>query len=206
MKKAVAAALLRTALTLTPVFASADAILVSVDTSSLAGMGGNLDFQFAPGVPTPLPATATIYGFTGGAVSGAPTTFGSVTGSLPGSLIIDNSAAGDYFQPFTYGDSLSFTLVITEMPNPVLGGNTFAFSMFDSATPLHPMLTTNLVDGFAFEVFTPTVIVNFSHQTTLIVAVPEPASGALLLLGIAGAFGLRRFTRKNEAAYSRMAA
>ena len=177
----------------TPIGVSADPIvyitlLVSVDSSSVSGMSGNLDFQFAPGIPAPLPATAAITDFAGGVISGAPATSGSVTGTLPGSVLIGNSVAGDYFQPFTYGNSLTFTVVLTEMPNLFLGGNTFAFSMFDNGSPLHPVLTTNLADGFAFE-STSSGNVNFSKQTKLIVALPEAASSGLAMLGLASLLG-----------------
>ena len=168
---------------------SATVLLVNVNSSSVAGVTGNLEFQFVPGVPAPLPATATISNFQGGTIDGAPATFGPVTGSLSDSLTFTNSALGDYFQPFTYGNSLSFMLVITGMSSPALGASTFAFSMFNNSTPLVPLLTANLTDGFAFEV-TDSKVTNFSAQTTIIEPVPEPASSGLIILGI---MGLLRF-------------
>lgn len=179
-----------------PAVVSADIISfgVTVDSSSLAGTAGNLEFQFAPGLPTPLPATATIHDFAGATLTGAPVTSGSVSGSLLSSVIINNSSAGDYYQPVAYGSSLSFTLSINETLNPASGGNIFAFSMFGNAVPPNPVLTTNLTDGFAFTLALPgsggSTLTNYSAQTVVKVIVPEPASALLLLVGVALIFSL----------------
>src|SRR5579862_2557176 len=52
--------------------------LVSVNTSSVSGNSGFLDFQFNPGNSTTQQATAVISNFTGGATQAVPTTTGSV--------------------------------------------------------------------------------------------------------------------------------
>src|SRR4051812_46290637 len=62
----------------------------TVDTSTLKGQSGSLDFQFNPGmmddVQESLPATAKVSGFlmTGGQLAGAAELTGAAEGSLPG--------------------------------------------------------------------------------------------------------------------------
>jgi hypothetical protein len=72
---------------------------VVVDTGSVSGTSGFLDFQFNPGNATTQAATATITNFTGGTLSGAPQISGNVSGTLPGTITFANSTAlNEYFQ------------------------------------------------------------------------------------------------------------
>ena len=91
---------------------------VTVDTSSISGTAGSLDFNFNPGPLVTQSASLQILGFTsdGSLVSCAvniqgfcPT--GDVTGTLPGTLTFDNvTGFNDYFDNFTFGTMISFVV------------------------------------------------------------------------------------------------
>ena len=163
---------------------------VSVNTSSIAGTNGSLDFNFNPGPLVTQAASLQILGFatgpTDGTLAGGPTLTGDITGALPGTLTFDNGTGfNDYFEGFTYGKNLLFDVSLygpaLSSPNGTsTSGSTFAFSMFSNAAGTIPALTT---DGFAFKVDVnldgTTTVTNFSSQTTIGV-VPEPSTLALL--------------------------
>jgi hypothetical protein len=164
---------------------------VSVNTSALAGVTGSLDFNFNPGPLTSQSASIQILGFSGnGAAVGSPVITGDATGSLPGTLTLDNGTSfNDYFQQFRYGSTLDFNVSLygpaLSAPDGVsLSGSTFAFSMFSDAAGTMPALTTDVSDGFAY-----VVNVNLDGSTTVFDYIvnsnpaPEPASG--FLVGIA---------------------
>ena len=163
---------------------------VSVNTSSIAGTNGSLDFNFNPGPLVTQAASLQILGFatgpTDGTLAGGPTLTGDITGALPGTLTFDNGTGfSDYFEGFTYGKNLLFDVSLygpaLSSPNGTsTSGSTFAFSMFSNAAGTIPALTT---DGFAFKVDVnldgTTTVTNFASQTTIGV-VPEPSTLALL--------------------------
>jgi len=163
---------------------------VSVNTSSIAGTNGSLDFYFNPGPLVTQAASLQILGFatgpTDGTLAGGPTLTGDITGALPGTLTFDNGTGfNDYFEGFTYGKNLLFDVSLygpaLSSPNGTsTSGSTFAFSMFSNAAGTIPALTT---DGFAFKVDVnldgTTTVTNFASQTTIGV-VPEPSTLALL--------------------------
>jgi|SRR6516165_3764446 hypothetical protein len=163
---------------------------VSVNTSSIAGTNGSLDFNFNPGPLVTQAASLQILGFatgpTDGTLAGGPTLTGDITGALPGTLTFDNGTGfNDYFEGFTYGKNLLFDVSLygpaLSSPNGTsTSGSTFAFSMFSNAAGTIPALTT---DGFAFKVDVnldgTTTVTNFASQTTIGV-VPEPSTLALL--------------------------
>jgi len=96
--------------------ATADVIyFVTVDTTAIGGTPGNIDFQFNPGGSSSQPAFVSIslFSSSGGILTGAPFTVGDVSGALPGDVTIANTAAlNDYFQPFTFGTSFQFQLLL----------------------------------------------------------------------------------------------
>jgi hypothetical protein len=139
---------------------------VSVDTSAIHGSSGFLDFDFAPGGNSQA-AFVTISGFSpGGSLTGASQVNGGISGTLATTLTIDNSTQlNDYFQAFTYGNSLAFLLsfggpALTAPDGTSSSGSTFAFAMFDS-TGVNPLLT-NDPNGNTFK-----VDVNLNGSTTL---------------------------------------
>jgi len=69
---------------------------VLVDTSSIAGVSGNVDFQFNPGALITDPAFVTISMFVSdGTLAGVPVRLGDVTGTLP-DVTIRNTTAFNY--------------------------------------------------------------------------------------------------------------
>jgi hypothetical protein len=162
---------------------------VSVNTQALAGTTGSLDFNFNPGPLVSQSAMLQILDFSGGALAGGPVLSGDASGSLPGTLSLDNGTGfNDYFQQFTYGPTLTFDVSLygpaLSAPDGVSSsGSTFAFSMFSDAAGTVPALTTDVSDGFAY-----VVNVNLDGSTTMTnyivnsAVAPEPVT--LFLVGI----------------------
>ena len=145
--------------------ASADAITyeVTVNTSSISGTAGSLDFNFNPGPLVTQAAFLQILNFTSdGTLAGAcPCVTGDVSGQLPATLTFDNGTGfNDYFDDFMFGSTLSFQVSLygpaLSSPDGVsTSGSTFAFSMFSDAAGTIPALTSDTADGFAFTVEKP---------------------------------------------------
>ena len=166
---------------------------VTVNTSSISGTAGSLDFNFNPGLLVTQAANLRILNFaSNGTLSGSPSLTGDVSGALPGTLTFDNGTGfNDYFGGFTYGSTLSFDVLLygpaLSSPNgTATSGSTFAFSMFSDSAGTIPALTTDLVDGFAATLDVnldgKTTVTNFSPVTG-ISPVPEP--GGVVLIGTA---------------------
>jgi hypothetical protein len=169
---------------------------VMVNTSSISGTAGSLDFNFNPGLLTTQSASLKILTFAsnGSLLSCAanvqgfcPT--GDVSGQLPATLTFDNATPfNDYFDDFTFGSTLSFQISLygpaLSAPDGVsTSGSAFAFSMFSNRAGTIPALTTDTTDGFAVTVADnldgTTTVNNFSAQTSVqpaSSAVPEPGS------------------------------
>jgi len=176
----------------------ADVVVVpiSVDTSSLSGTTGSFDLQFNPGPLVSQSASLTINNFmsSGGSFFGAPFLTGDVSGTLPSALIFDNgSPFNDYFQDFTFGSSLSFTVALSgpavfSPDGTSTSGSEFGFSMFSDPAGTAPALTNDTVNGFAVIVSIGTdgsvTAVNLSSETTMgsPTDVPEPGSFAFVLV------------------------
>jgi hypothetical protein len=172
---------------------------VTVNTSSISGTAGSLDFNFNPGPLVTQAASLQILNFTSnGSLAGSPLLTGDVAGSLPATLTFDNGTGfNDYFEGFTYGTKFSFEVSLygpaLSAPDGVsTSGSTFAFSMFSDPAGTVPALTTDTTDGFAFTVDVnlngTTTVTNSSAQTTVVAAggggavVPEPRTLTLMAL------------------------
>ena len=163
---------------------------VTVDTSSITGTAGSLDFQFNPGPLVTQSASLRILNFTSdGALAGSPALTGDVAGALPATLAFDNGTGfNDYFEGFTFGSTLSFQVslfgpALSSPDGTSTSGSAFAFSMFSDAAGTIPALTTDTTDGFAFTVDVnldgTTPVTNSSAQTIVVPvtpAVPEPGT------------------------------
>ena len=117
---------------------------ITVDSSSIAGTTGSLDFQFNPGPLITQAASLQILDFSSdGSLAGSPSLTGDVSGALPGTLTYDNGTAyNDYFEDFTYGTTLSFEVSLygpaLSSPDGVsTSGSVFAFSMFSDLSLIH---------------------------------------------------------------------
>jgi hypothetical protein len=184
---------------------SADAVTydVTVNTSSISGAAGSLDFNFNPGPLVTQAASLQVLGFaSGGSVAGSPTLTGDVSGALPSTLTFDNDTGfNDYFQGFTFGNTLVFKVSFSgpalSSPDGVsTSGSTFAFSMFSDQVGTVPALTTDTTDGFSFTVDVnldgSTTVTNYSSVTSIgaaSAAVPEPSTFlcVVAVLALAGA-------------------
>jgi hypothetical protein len=171
---------------------------VAVDTSSISGIAGSLDFNFTSGPLISQFALADFLNFTSdGSLAGSPILTGDVSGGpLPSTVTFDNGGAlNDYFEGFTYGSTLAFVVrlygpAINSPDGVSTSGSLFAFSMFSDAAGTMPVLTSDTTDGFAITLGVnldgSTKAMNFSSQTTLTQeTVPEPASFLLLASGLA---------------------
>jgi len=175
---------------------------VLVNTSSIAGVSGNIDYQFNPGAFTSDPAFVTISMFSSdGTLAGAPVLTGDVAGALPASVTIHNTFGfNDYSDGFTFGSVLSFRVrfdgtALTSPSPSATSGSTFAFSLFN-ADFSSALLSTDTVNGALVQgdvnLDGTVTITNFGvgHTTTVSPVpdgpptVPEPAT----LLLVAGGF------------------
>jgi hypothetical protein len=175
---------------------------VNVDTSSINGTLGNLDFTFAGGLPTPPAGTLTISKFTSNGTLGVGQITGDASGSLATQVILNNTGfpPADYFTPFTYGTTLSFQFAFSGLavtnPDGVSGSSTFAFSLLDGANPPNPVLIQDPLPpddpgGFAFTVDLNNdgsiKIQNFMTHGTVGLStsgVPEPSTLGAAVLGL----------------------
>ena len=171
---------------------------ITVNTSSISGTSGSLDFQFNPGAVSQL-ASAEIVGFTSDGTLGGSAASGDASGMLPANIVFDNlTAFNDYFTAFTYGTTLAFDVslfgpALSSPDGTSTSGSAFAFSMFSDAAGTTPALTTDMTNGFAVTVDVnldgTTTLNNFSTQTTtgtVMATTPEPPSLSLLCMGLAG--------------------
>jgi spore coat protein U-like protein len=172
---------------------------VTVDSSSISGTAGSLDFEFNPGPLVTQAVSLQILSFASdGTLAGSPVLTGDVTGALPETVTFDNGTAfNDYFEGFTYGSTLSFQVslfgpALSSPDGTATSGSTFAFSMFSDAAGTIPVLTTNTTEGFAFTIDVnldaTTTVTNFSPQTTVVPAtvpaIPEPDTLSLMAAGL----------------------
>ena len=188
-----------------PGSAAADLIYnVTVNTSSLNGTTGAVDFTFGSGL-TSLPATATISGIDPLAGVGPGTITGDASGTLnPGPLTINNTPGyNDFFAQFTFTNSLLFTLNFSgpaiSSPDPVNfpDGSTFAFSIFDTANnplgnnPFGFLVTVDLnSDGSpSTDTFSPDATIEPAQPPS---PVPEPNMLPVLSLVLAATVAARR--------------
>jgi hypothetical protein len=195
--------------------ASADIVTydVTVDTSSITGTAGSLDFNFNPGPLVTQLANLQILNFASdGTLAGnCPCGTGDVSGQLPGTLTFGNGTAlNDYFDQFTFGTTISFDVslygpALASPDGTSTSGSTFAFSMFSDSGGTVPALTSDTTEGIAFAVDVnldgTTTVTNNSDQTTVNAesssgppsTVPEPGSALLILTMLAMSAGLARF-------------
>jgi hypothetical protein len=178
---------------------------VTVNTISIAGTSGSLDFQFNPGPTVTQTADVQIQNFSSDGTLGGSILTGDAVGALPGTVSLDNlTGFNDYFTGFTYGSTLSFLLnlsgpAVTSPDGISTSTSEFAFSMFSDPGGTIPVLTSDSVNGYALtagiNLDGTGTITNNSSQLTItapVTATPEPSTLLLLGSGLAGLVFLRR--------------
>jgi len=171
--------------------------LVTVDTSTITGQTGSLDFQFNPADFSAPGATATLSSFTSnGFLLPSATATGAVIGSLGSTLVLGNSQFfNDWLQGFTFGSTLSFNLNLdVPVPNASGSGTAFSLSLYDNsfnnllADPIWgAALVVNTNDNGGSDILAQSPEVGLTAAVT---AVPEPQSLYLFLIGF-GLIGLK---------------
>jgi hypothetical protein len=180
--------------------------IVTLNTSSIDGATGSIDFQFNPG-PGAQAATVNIIGFTGAtydAAVDAQQDFGAVTGGpVPNTLVISNTDAdNEDFEGVTFGNSITFSV---QFSGPAIttpsgsGESTFFFSTFEP-DGVTPVLTSN-PNGIDAEI-TVTPEGNLSNDAVssnaLIQSAPEPAAFGLIGCGLAALALFGRESRRRS--------
>jgi hypothetical protein len=183
---------------------------VSLDTSPLIGHSAApfyLDFQLndgSGGITGNGNNTATLSGFAfdGGSAANNPVTFGGASGSLTSDVVItDSDFSNEFYEGFTPGSTLRFLLELTanaESPAP----DQFSFAiLYSMDSPLPEIPTESVSDVFVeidIDSKSPTVRtyagdgIAIAAPVVTRVSVPEPASVALLAIGLIGLLLTRR--------------
>ncbi len=210
------------ALTLLTTGAEASATyLFHINTGSLSGTSGFLEFQLGNSGITPFQeATATITNFQAGGgtlanidpysstdLFGTPDVLGTVFGTLPATLVLDDNGASpvaDYLHPFTFGNSISFLLTLggpavdaPECPGPAgaCALHSFGVGILDAgenyqfvADPLGGAFLVGGLDvsgnGTVTPYFNPAPG-GAASALSITTPVPEPAAWSLMLAGLA---------------------
>lgn len=172
-----------------PEIVLADARMIMVDTSSLAGTPASLAFDFIDGG---LPSnTVSLSNFTTDAVIDNFSQAGSVSGTLPTSLVFtDDAFFSEHLQNITLGANIVFTL--TDSGNAAVGSSfpdALSLALLDSAG--NSLVTTNDPTG-ANTLFNLSIgqsnglsIYTGSGFSVTVNAVPEPGAVVLYGAGIA---------------------
>jgi len=165
-----------------------------VDTTTLVGQSGYLDFQFNPNTDgtTPLDSSVKVSNFTGGTL-GAVDTAVNVSGTLPdGATISNTGSTNELVQLFTFGNTLGFD---TSFPflldtKNILGsfavpdaGNTFQFFVLDASKD--PFATTDTVNNALVQISQGadgSLAPSQQYRLNAPASVPEPSSGVSLML------------------------
>jgi hypothetical protein len=165
----------------------------TVDTASVSGDAGSLDFQFNPGPFVTQSASLQILNFaSNGTLAGSPTLTGDVSGALSGPLTFDNGTGfNDYFEDFTFGSTISFQVslfgpALSSPDGTSTSGSAFGFSIFSDSAGTIPILTSDpngIASMISVNLDGTTTLTTSSAQTTVAPAestVPEPSTLGLL--------------------------
>lgn len=166
---------------------------VFINTTAISGAAGLVDLQLNPGSATAPAATAWLSNVSGPAFGSNPLQVdGNVTGALPGNTVFDNGTAFNALlqEVPVFFQGLGFRVEFGGSFLSALSGDGTTFSLALLAPDLSViptfntdlagrMLTFELSPGsIAFSAFDPAVSI------APVIAVPEPQTNVLLLLGL----------------------
>jgi hypothetical protein len=173
-----------------------------VNTTSIAGTVGDIDFNFGPSFNSPDATAVISMWMSDGTLSGVPSTSGTTAGVLPADVTmkIIGGTGSDYFHDFTFGTSLMFNLALnfdSPTPGTFTTDDTFGLALYDGMSM--PLLANGSQGDFIFSVdmhpdgsYT-THDASSNGQLTISSSVPEPSTWTLFGAGLLGvAFPLYR--------------
>ena len=157
---------------------------IDIDTTPLAGTAGYLDLQLNPGAADALPLQARISDFSTDAWLGGVLTDGAASGSLAGTLVLDNvSALNAWLQELIFGNRLAFRLAIDDAPDSG-SGTRFATLLWDA--DFNALLAAaGDYSALRIDVAPDTGSTIGASPYVSVNAVPEPGVMASLLAGLA---------------------
>ena len=176
--------------------AQAAPVLITVDTSQLAGTSGQFAFDLIDGG---APAnTVTLRSFSGNATFGGSSATGGVVGSVLSTVTLsDTSFFSEYVQNLVFGSI--FLFVLDTSGNAAIGFAPDAFSLFvldSTGAPLgistdptgaNSLFLLNIGNTQGLQLFDSTVV-NLTAQAEPAGTVPEPRSAFLVAIGLFALF------------------
>ena len=196
----------------TPLPASATALQFTLDTSSLSGTVAQLAFDFIDGDGV-VNNTVIVSDFYTTGTLGNSSFSGGVTVTNPGPFpvtLTDTDFFNEFLQEITLGNSVSFTLNLTQQAPSGLLPDSFSFFLLNSTATLPLFATTDDLDpdfsaGTLFQVdidgSSNGVVYNFAPADTgsavtwtvePVASVPLPSTALLLGAGLLGGLAARR--------------
>lgn len=187
-----------------PTVAGATALQFVLDTTSLSGVTATLALDFLDYDPAHNSVMIDAF-FTDGTL-GSASTLGGATGTLPPGpvMLTDSDFFNEFLQPLTLGNTVSFTLNLTEHAPSGSPPDAFSFFLLDATATL-PLFATDDPTG-AGALFQVDIdgtagggLSSFNalqaNVTWTVTAVPLPSTAWLLGAGVRGGLAARRRTR-----------
>ncbi|MCB1765326.1 MAG: NF038129 family PEP-CTERM protein [Candidatus Competibacteraceae bacterium] len=188
-----------------PTIAGATVLRFMLDTSSLSGVTATLAFDFLNYDPASNSVTVTDF-FTDG-ILGAASSVGSVTGTLPPGpvTLADSDFFNEFLQPLTLGNTVSFTLNLTEHAPSGSPLDGFSFYLLNATATLSLFATNDPIGGdalFAVDIDGASDGIRYPFDyagtgdpvtwTLEPVTVPLPSTALLIGAGLLGGLAARR--------------
>jgi hypothetical protein len=162
--------------------AAAPLYRVDIDTTSLGTGSAFLDLYFL-GLDGAPAAIATVDHLTG-ALDGAASLTGTVTGTAPGPFVFGNAGGGgDLLQPIQLGGKFSFDISFTMLPGDV--GTTFGWALLDAT---HYRGADGDLGNVFLQPFAPEgqqiLLATAPTSVNGVTKIPEPSTVALMLVAM----------------------
>jgi hypothetical protein len=169
-------------------FASPLSYHVAIDTSTLGGQSGYLDFLFL-GLGSAASATASISHLSGNFDTAKSFTYGAPQGTLATMLKLAN---GDEFgQGATFGGVFAFDVGFTGLNDLTAQGIDLSIALLGNDQFSYAAGTDRNLVTFSLQPGAPDVL-DVDSRFASVGAVPEPASMALVAAGLALLYGNKR--------------